>query len=50
MVDQKMADQIALPVDKTEVLALFPTFVWRIELNPQDYEVINRQINQKLKG
>ncbi len=45
-----MADQIALPVDKTEVLALFPTFVWRIELKPQDYEVINRKINQKLKG
>ncbi|GMQ89769.1 MAG: hypothetical protein BMS9Abin10_0103 [Gammaproteobacteria bacterium] len=48
MVDQEVADENALPVDKTEVLALFPTFVWRIELKPEDSEVINQKIKQKL--
>lgn len=44
-----MVDQITLPVEKTEVLTLFPTFVWRTQLKAQDYEVINRKIKQKLK-
>ncbi len=45
-----MVDQITLPVEKTEVLTLFPTFVWRTQFKGQDYEVINRRIKKKLKG
>ncbi len=35
-----MVDRITLPVEKTEVLTLCPTFVWRTQLKGQDYEVI----------
>ncbi len=45
-----MVDRITLPLEKTEVLTLFPTFVWRTQLKTQDYEAINRKIKQKLKG
>ena len=44
-----MVNRITLPVEKTEVLTLFPTFVWRTQLKAQDYEVIDRKIKQKLK-
>ncbi len=44
-----MVDRITLPLEKTEVLTLFPTFVWRTPLKTQDYEAINRKIKQKLK-
>ncbi|MFQ6022779.1 MAG: 2OG-Fe(II) oxygenase family protein [Acidiferrobacterales bacterium] len=44
-----MFDTSNLTVEKKEVVALFPTFVWKTQLKREDYEVINEKIRNKLK-
>lgn len=34
--------------ETTEVITLFPTFVWKVQLAKDDYEAINRKVKAKL--
>lgn len=43
-----MAEKHDLLVAKSEIIPLFPTFVWKTELKPEAYEPINRGIKMKL--
>ena len=43
-----MADESGLAVAKTEVVRLFPTFVWKTELKAEVYEPMNKTIKTKL--
>jgi len=43
-----MADESGLAVAKTEVVRLFPTFVWKTELKAEVYEPMNETIKAKL--
>ncbi len=43
-----MADETGFAVSKTEVVPLFPTFVWKTELKAEVYEPMNKTIKTKL--
>lgn len=43
-----MATEISPKVDSTEVVPLFPTLVWKVQLSPETYEPINEKIKLKL--
>ncbi|MDH3672622.1 MAG: 2OG-Fe(II) oxygenase family protein [Gammaproteobacteria bacterium] len=44
-----MVDEPSVPVAKTEVVPLFPTFVWKSELKPETYGPMNETIKAKLR-
>ena len=44
-----MFDTSNFTVENKEAIALFPTFVWSMQLKRKDYEVINEKIRSKLK-